>query len=83
MRCGVLALQGCSLLSIIEGQQAALGQTVRVALTGGGASALLAIMRQTGRDREITHDPDLVHRGLFASWQAARSGKVIHGQAED
>ena len=84
MRWGVLALQGCALPSIIDGQRAALKQDARVALTGGGAKcALLETMRQTGCERPMLHDPDLVHRGLFASWKAAREKKEAHGQAED
>jgi type III pantothenate kinase len=83
MRWGVMALQASALGAIVDAQQHALQRPVRVALTGGGALALLAVLQQTGLARDMTHDPDLVHRGLFASWLAARPQQSPRGRAED
>jgi type III pantothenate kinase len=70
---GVLAMQASTILSIIEGQRAALGSSVRVAFTGGGAGFLIEALRRSGGTKfDIVYQPTLVHRGLLAAWKAAK-----------
>lgn len=70
---GVLAMQASTVLSVIEGQRAALGGTVRVAFTGGGAGFLIEALRRSGGTKfDIVYQPTLVHRGLYAAWKAVQ-----------
>jgi pantothenate kinase type III len=68
---GVLAMQAETLLGMIEGQRARLGELTRVAFTGGGAGFLIEALRRSGGTHyDIVYQPTLVHRGVYSAWKA-------------
>lgn len=70
MRAGVRRAQAAAAVAETRAQLEALGSGARVALTGGGAEALLGELNAAFGS--VHHDPMLVERGLFAAWKAAQ-----------
>lgn len=73
MRWGVNVAQIAALLAMIEGQRAILGPRAKIAITGGGAAAMMDALRQSPHSSlEIQYQPHLVQLGLGAAWRAAK-----------
>jgi pantothenate kinase type III len=73
MRWGVNVAQIAALLAMIEGQRAILGPRAKIALTGGGAAAMMDALRQSPHSSlAIQYQPHLVQLGLGAAWRAAK-----------
>jgi pantothenate kinase type III len=73
MRWGVNIAQIAALLAMIEGQRAILGPSTMIAVTGGGAAALMdALNRSPHPSLKVQHCPHLVHLGLAAAWRGAK-----------
>jgi pantothenate kinase type III len=70
MRWGVLIAQASALAAMVAGQSKRLGRNTRVAFTGGGATALSAVIKKLALPAgEFLIDPLLLHHGLAAAWK--------------
>jgi type III pantothenate kinase len=73
MRNGVMLAQAGAILAMLKGQRALLGPRTRVAITGGGAEALLAVLKAIApaASKGLRIYPLLAHLGLFSAWRSA------------
>ena len=73
MRWGVAVAQVAALLAMVEGQKHTLGPATRVAVTGGGATAIKDAMKFAApAPVDFLFHPQLAHLGLFSAWKARK-----------